>query len=100
MNECLAGFTGNERVIILGDMNAKVGDQERNRIVGKFGVPWVNKSGNSMVDMCIKSGLIGGNTWFEKKMIHKYTWEREEGDEKSVMDYMLVEERCKSIRVD
>ena len=33
------GFSENERIVVLGDMNAKVG----NRVVGKNGIPGVNK---------------------------------------------------------
>ena len=60
--ECLAGFESNKRVIVLGDVNAKVGDRERDGIVGNFGVLGV-----------YERWLIVGNTWYEKKLIHKYT---------------------------
>ena len=45
LNECLVGFGSNERVIVLGDMNAKVGDRENDGKVGRFGIPGMNENG-------------------------------------------------------
>ena len=40
LNECLSGFSENEKKIsVFGDMNAKVGDHEREGMAGKYGVP-------------------------------------------------------------
>ena len=99
-SECLAGFESNERVIVLGDMNAKVGDRERDGIVGKFGVPGMNENGVCLLEVCNERGLIVGNTWFEKKLIHKYTWEREGGVERSMIDLILVEEVMRKRLID
>ena len=91
-SECLAGFESSERVIVLGDMNAKVGDRERDGIVGKFGVPGMNENGVCLLELCNERGLIVGNTWFEKKLIHNYTWEREDDVERNMIDLIFVEE--------
>ena len=32
------------KVVIIGDMNARVGDSEVEGVVGKFGVSWVNEN--------------------------------------------------------
>ena len=96
LNECISGFSEGERVIVLGDLNAKVGEREIDGVVGKFGVPGVNENGECLVEMCVERGLIVGNTWFQKKMIHKYTWERDNGDERSLIDYVLIESKYKN----
>ncbi|MEL7523216.1 MAG: endonuclease/exonuclease/phosphatase family protein, partial [Cyanobacteria bacterium J06553_1] len=96
LNECLAGFDEEERIIVLGDMNAKVGDREKDGVVGKFGVPGINENGECLVEMCAERDMIVGNTWFQKKLIYKYTWEREHGDERSLIDYILIERKFKS----
>ena len=44
-NECINGFSENERIVVFGDMNAKVGNREVYRVVGKYGVPRVNENG-------------------------------------------------------
>ena len=73
LNECVAGFGEGERIIVLGDMNAKVGDREKDGVLGRYGVPGVNDNGERLVEMCSERRLIVGNTWFQKRMIHKYT---------------------------
>ena len=100
LNECIAGFGEDDKIVVLGDMNAKVGDREREGVVGKFGVPGINENGECLVEMCVERGLIVGNTWFDKKLIHKYTWERENGDERSLIDYVLIESKYKSCLKD
>ena len=99
LNDCVAGFGENERYVILGDMNAKVGDRPRDEVVGKYGVPNVDENGDRLIEMCIERRLIVGNTWFEKKLINKYTWARG-GDERSLIDYVLVQNKRKKELVD
>ena len=96
LNECIASFSEDERVIVLGDLNAKVGDREIEGVIGKYGVPGVNENGESLIEMCNERSMIVGNTYFEKKLIYKYTWERENGGERSLIDYVLVEKMHKS----
>ena len=85
MNECLGGFCDGERVVVLGDMNAKVGDREIDRVIGRFGVPGMNENGEKLVELCSERCLIVENTWFQKKLIHKYTREGENGQERSLI---------------
>ena len=45
-NECINGFSENESIVVLGDMslNAKVGNREACKVVGKYDVPGVNEN--------------------------------------------------------
>ncbi len=47
-----------------------------------------------MVDVCTERGLFLANNFFQHKMIHCYIWKRREegGDEKSLIDYIAVDE--------
>ena len=100
LNECLSSFGENERIVVLGDMNAKVGNRSRDGVIGIHGVPDVNENGERLVEMCTERRMIVGNTWFEKRLIHKYTREGENGQERSLIDYVLVDERSKSLLKD
>ena len=100
LNECLSGFGENERVIVMGDMNAKVGDHEREGVTGKYGVPGVNENGERLMEVCVERRMIVGNTWFQKRLIQKYTREGEGGQERSLIDYVLVDERSKRFLED
>lgn len=100
LNECLSTFDDNERIVVLGDLNAKVGDRGVDGVIGKYGVPGVNENGERLVEVCIERRLSVGNTWFQKRMIQKYTREGENGQERSLIDYVLVDERSKRFLED
>ena len=70
------GLSTRNYVVVLGDLNARVGDGEAQGVVGKYGVPGVNESGERLLDMCMEKELVIGNSCFKKKCISKYTWIR------------------------
>ena len=49
---------------MMGDMNAKIGCEEVDGIVGKWEVPGVNGNGECLVDLCSERGLFLANTFF------------------------------------
>merc|ERR1712055_719203 len=80
----------------LGDLNARVGDREVEGVIGKFGVPGENESGERLLEMCMERELVVGNSMFKKKRINKYTWIRVADGrvvDKALMDYVLIERR-------
>ena len=83
-------------MVVLGDLNARVGEEEIEGVVGKYGVPERNRSGESLLNMCIENDLVVGNSFFKKRMINKYTWVRVERGrviERALMDYVLLTRR-------
>ncbi len=62
-------------------------------MVGKYGVEGVNENGQYLADICAERGLFLSNTFFQHKMIHRYTWAR--GSEKSLIDYIAVDNRLR-----
>ena len=83
-------------VVVMGDLNARVGNEEVVNVVGKFGVPGRNESGEKLIEVCMERELVIGNTRFKKKLKHKYTWERVvrgEVTERALMDYVLIDKR-------
>ena len=98
LNECLSMFRENVRVVVLGDLNARVGDEPVVDVIGRYGVPGRNESGEKLIGLCLEREMMIGNTWFMKKDINKYTWERVvrgRVEDKALMDYVLV---SKSVR--
>ncbi len=55
----------------------------------------MNENGEDLVDVCAERGLFLANTFFQHKMIHRYKWRRREdrGEQKSMIDYIAVDER-------
>jgi len=96
MSECIESFGVNVNVIVLGDLNARVGDEVIDGVVGKFGVPGRNESGECLIDMCLEQEMIVGNTCFKKKNVNKWTWVRVDHGrviDRAVMDYIIVPKR-------
>ncbi len=61
--------------------------------MGRYGVEEVNENGQYLVDICAERGLFLLNTFFQHKMIHRYTWARR--DEGILIDYIPVDNRLK-----
>jgi exonuclease III len=95
LSESVNGFKQCERIVVLGDMNVRVGDLKVEEVISKFGVPVVNWAGRRMVQFFTEAGLIAGNTWFKKKLVNKYTWMRDNGANEALTDWMLVDKRIK-----
>ena len=93
---CVEGLNRRNSVVVLGDLNARVGSREVEGVLGKYGVPGENESGERLLDMCIEKELVIGNTLFKKKYINKYTWVRVVNGsiiERALIDYVLVTKR-------
>ena len=93
LRDCVNSFGDNVNVVVLGDLNARVGNTVIGGVVARYGVPGLNESGERLIDMCIDQELVVGNTFFKKKKKNKYTWARVEGGrvvERALMDYVLV----------
>ncbi len=69
-------------------------------VVGMWGVEGVNENGEHLVDVCAERGLFPANTFFQHKMIHRYTWREDGGDEKSLIDYIAMDERLRKDVLD
>ena len=83
-------------MVVLGDLNARVGNEVIEGIVGRHGVPGRNKSCERLLEMCAEQELVVGNSWFKKNDVYKYTWLRmAEGRavDKELMDYVLLPRR-------
>ena len=96
LTRCVHGLSTRSYVVVLGDLKARVGDGEVEGIVGEYGVPGVNESGERLLDMCVEQELLIGNSCFKKKWINKYTWIRVVNGrviERALMDYVLITKR-------
>lgn len=68
---------GNERVIVMGDLNARVGRNNPNfvNVLGKFGEDMVaNGNGKRLLDFCQSSGLPITNSFFNHKKFVGKSW--------------------------
>ena len=57
-------------MVVLGDLNARVGNEVIEGIVGQDGVPGRNESGERLLEVCAEQELIVGNSMFRKKHVY------------------------------
>ena len=89
-------------VLVMGDFNARVGveDCTSSTVVGKYGEMHKNNNGCRMIQYCHHNNLCITNTLFKHKDIHKFTREYQSRNEKSIIDYILIENPYKKIVKD
>ena len=83
-------------MVVLGDLNARVGNEVIEGIVGRHEVPGRNASVERLLEMCAEQELVVGNSWFKKNDVFKHTWMRmAEGRvvDKPLLDYVLLSRR-------
>ena len=79
-------------VFIIGDWNAKVGNQEIPGITGKFGLGVQNKVGQRLTEFCQENALVIANTLFQQHKRRCCTWTSPDGQ----IDYILWSQRWRS----
>ena len=92
LQRILDGTKPNQDIMILGDLNARVGNNHENYfgVIGKEGENSITPNGEMLLDFCIRNNLKIANTFFIHKNIHKWTRVSEERNEKSIIDYIIV----------
>ena len=61
-------------LFIIGDWNAKVGNQEILGVTGKFGLEVQNEAGQRLIELCQENTLVIANTLFQQHKRRLYTW--------------------------
>ena len=80
---------------IMGDWNAKVGNEETNGITGKF-VGKRNERGDWFVEFCSQNSLQILNTLFDLHARRLYTWTSPDQATKNQIDYTMCPQRWRS----
>ena len=61
-------------LFIIGDWNAKVGNQEIPGVTGKLGLEVQHEAGQRLIEFCQENALVIANTLFQKHKRRFYTW--------------------------
>ena len=81
---------------IIGDWNAKVGNQETPVVTGKFGLRVQNEAGQRLIEFYQENALVIANTLFQQHKRRLYTWTSSGGQHLNKIDYILFSQRWKS----
>ena len=65
---------GDGNLIVVGDFNAIVGEEEEGKTVGKYGLGKRNERGERLIEFCTKNKLVVANTLFKKHKRRIYIW--------------------------
>ena len=80
-------------LFIIGDWNAKVGNQETPGVTGKFGLGVQNEAGQRLIEFCQENTLVIANTLFQQHKRRLYTWTSPDGQHQNQTGYILCSER-------
>ena len=83
-------------LFIIGDWNAKVGNQETPGVTGKFGLRVWNEAGQRLIEFCQENALVIANTLFQQHKRTLYTWTSPDGQHQNQTDYILCSQRWRS----
>eukprot|EP00795_Rhopilema_esculentum_P009103 gene9103-16759_t len=86
----------NDKVIIMGDFNGRVGKNKFSNVVGKFGLGQRTPNGDRLKEFCKKHHLLVTKTWFEQKESARHTWISPDQRTKNQIDYILINERYRN----
>ena len=83
-------------LFIIGDWNAKVGNQEIPGVIGKFGHGGQNEAGQRLIEFCQENTLVIANTLLQQHKKRLYTWTSPDGQHQIQIDYILCSQRWRS----
>ena len=84
--------------IVMGDFNAKGGNDRIDKIVGPFGLGEINEQGEKLVEWCKEYNFVILNTWFKNHPRRCWTLKIPGDRTRNQTDYILIQERyCTSI---
>ena len=83
-------------LLIRGDWNANVGNQEIPGVTGKFSLGVKNKAGQRLTEFCQDNALVIANTFFQQHKRRLYTWTSPDGQHRNQIDYILCSQRWRN----
>ena len=78
---------------IIGNLNAKVENQEIPEVTGKFGLGVQNEAGQGLIYFCQENALVIANTLFQQHKRRLYMWTSFNGQYQNQIDYILCSQR-------
>jgi hypothetical protein len=88
-----------EMLLIIGDLNTRLGDQEHltaPQCVGSFTTDVQNANVVKLLDFCMLNDLVVTNRFFQHKTIHQTSWMHPGKKSWHMLDYTIVNQKFRS----
>ena len=96
-NGCKYAKSDEDEVIcIMADLNAKVGDERYENIVGMHALDRRNERGERLIQFCKGNKLIIANTWFQQPVRNLYKWKSPGDISRNQIAYITFNERVRN----
>ena len=106
LNSILSSVPAGEKCIILGDFNACVGSRQvvgdqRSKVRGPHGCGLTHDAEKELlVGFLSTQYATVCNTWFQKKEIHRVTWQHPKSKQWSCIEYVIIRKSDRRMRSD
>lgn len=105
LDAILSSIPTDEKYILLGDFNARVGSREQNGeqwdgVRGPNGHRAINDAGKELLTFLNIHQATICNTWFVKKEIHKVTWQHPKCKKWGCIDYVIMKQKDRRTCLD
>ncbi|XP_034071876.1 LOW QUALITY PROTEIN: uncharacterized protein LOC117545945 [Gymnodraco acuticeps] len=92
LDEALRRIPKNDKIFLLGDFNARVGQNSSiwSGVLGRHGVGQVNANGLRLLTLCSEHNLTITNTIFQQKAKYKTSWMHPRSKQWHLIDYVIV----------
>ena len=98
LQEEINKLPNNNKYMLLGDFNAKVGslvNDEWKGVIGKFGLGEMNERGLELLQFCAINNVTITNTLFKHSEIRRITWVSPDMKTRNQIDYIIVQQKIK-----
>lgn len=89
-------------MILLGDMNAKIGGNNNGYelVMGRKGLGTMNENGERFAAACADNNLVIGGSMFQHKNIHKATWVSADPITENQIDHICISQKFRHSLLD
>ena len=84
-------------LFIIGDWNAKVGNQETPGVTGKFGLGMQSEAGQRLIEFCQENALVIANSLFQQHKKRHYMWTAPDGQHRVRIDYIPLQPKIERL---
>ena len=93
VQDLVDGCAKKERLLVIGDFNAKIGENTCRQSCGKFGLGETNERGLRLLDWLEDNRMIAVNTCFRHSFKQKYTWSSPGDKYYNQIDFIAIRKR-------